>query len=64
MAKDRVIQVQLNVAIPLDVADGLDVFCEKRNVSKKAVVELALRRIILDETLGQGTDQDAAMHDM
>lgn len=46
MARSRKLETQLNVAIPLDVADGLDVFCEKRNVKKKAIVELALRRIL------------------
>lgn len=48
-------QVQLNVAIPLDLADELDVFCEKRNVPKKALVELALRRVLRDEDDGVAT---------
>lgn len=46
MPHRRTIEAQLNVAVPLDVADALDVFCEKRKVKKKAIVELALRRIM------------------
>jgi len=58
MSKGRIPAVQLNVAIPLDLADDLDVFCERLNISKKALVELALRRTLLDE----GAYQDDTTH--
>lgn len=40
---------QINVDVPVDLWDALSEFCEKRNVKKKAIIELALRRFISDE---------------
>lgn len=44
--KVTVHEVQMNVDIPIDLRDKLDAFCKKRNVEKKAIVELALRRFL------------------
>lgn len=55
----RRFQIHMNIDVPVDVADALDVFCKKRNVKKKAVVELALRRYLTDEA-----DADEAARDM
>lgn len=47
--KPRRLQVHMNIDVPLDVADALDVFCKERKVKKKAIVELALRRYLSEE---------------
>lgn len=47
--KQRRLQVHMNIDVPLDVADALDIFCKERKVKKKAIVELALRRYLSEE---------------
>ena len=47
--KRRTIEIPMNVDVPLDVADSLDEFCDKRKVTKKSTVELALRRFLVAE---------------
>lgn len=42
-------EVQVNFDLPKDVFDALADFCEKRNVKKKAIMELALRRFLASE---------------
>lgn len=51
-SKTGKIEVPMNVTVPADVARGLDVFCKRRKVMKKAVIELALRRFLADEGIG------------
>lgn len=45
----RVLEHQINVDLPVDLYDGLQDFCESRNVKRKQVIELALRKFLLDE---------------
>lgn len=54
MAYPRRLQIHMNIDIPLDVADALAVFCKQRKVTKKSIVELALRRFLDKETAGDG----------
>lgn len=56
MPPRRGAEVHLNVAVPMELADKLDVFCKKRKVKKKKIVELAVRRIV---TEADGSDGDA-----
>lgn len=44
--KRRDSERQINVDLPIDLADSLDAFCEQAKMKRKAVAELALRRFL------------------
>ena len=49
----RVYEAPLNVDIPVELRQDLDVFCDEKRVKIKAVVEMALRRFITKEARGK-----------
>lgn len=50
--KRRENELQLNLDIPRDLIVSLEEFCEEAKMSRKAVLELALRRWLNDRRVG------------
>jgi|GEM_PF-3435751 len=46
--------IQLNVDVPVDLVDAVTVFCQANAVTRKKVVEVALRRFLTLEGVGKG----------